>query len=80
MTNVEEIKEYIKIATFKKGDIFRNIERYKCHVIDNIRDHRKDGYVDLIVYRYFGRNRKRWFYAVKERWEIGMELQIMVKK
>jgi len=73
-----EFNSYIELAVFKKGDTFRDLhlgKKYKCHVIDVIRDHQNTGYVDLIIFKYYGVNKHRWYYQVEERWLMGMRIQ-----
>ena len=62
----------------KKGDYFYRHEYgfdgltfYKCTVVDVIED---DGNT-LVVFKWFGRRKQRWFYVVETIYQIAFKLK-----
>jgi len=45
----------------QKGNTFYDTDNYKCHIVERIIEKP----YNLIVYKYFGKNKKRWFYFVE---------------
>ncbi len=65
----------------KEGMIIRGMNPkdcgfYRMHIIKIFKENPDDADEDtLIVYKYYGRRRHKWFYAVAEWWLLAMYME-----